>query len=173
MSGHVILSHGSGSGPAATKVSVLADVAESMGFTTERPDFADCDALGEIGAVAPRVQRLVGRIQLAAQPPLLVGSSMGAFTAGLASLQAPCAGLFLLALPPYIPGFAQAFDMRRDVPAMLIHGFDDDICPVDAAITRARERGMRTLLVPDGHRLSEHVDLIAQQFRLFLQLLPA
>lgn len=169
MSGHVILCHGSGSGPQATKVSVLAEVAEGLGLTSERPDFGDCDALGEVDAVAPRVERLVECMRATPQPPLLVGSSMGAFSAGLASLQAPCAGLFLLALPPLIPGFAQAFDMRRGVPTMLIHGFADEVCPADAALACACEHGMPTLLVADGHRLSDHVDLIAQQFRLFLQ----
>lgn len=169
MRGHVILSHGSDSGPGATKVSVLAEVAESAGWTSERPDFRDCDALGYAGAVAPRVERLVERMRAAPQPPLLVGSSMGAFTSGLASLQAPCMGLFLLALPITIPGVAQRFDMARDVPAQLIHGFADDLCPADAALAFARESGMHVLLVADGHRLADHVDTIAAQFRLFLE----
>lgn len=171
MSGHVILCHGSGSSPQATKVSVLAGVAEELGWTSERPDFGDCDALGRAEAVTARVKRVAERMRAATQPPLLVGSSMGAFTAGLASLQTPCIGLFLLALPPLIPGHAQAFDMRRDVPTMLIHGFADEVCPVDAALTCARDHDMPTLLVADGHRLSDHVDLIARQFRLFLQQL--
>lgn len=173
MPGHVILSHGSGSGPDATKVSVLADVAGALGWQCERPDFRDCDALGEAAAVAPRVERLLERMRAAPRPPLLVGSSMGAFTSCLASLEAPCAGLFLLALPTHIPGVAGTLDMRPGVPSMLIHGFSDDLCPADAALDFAREHGVHALLVADGHRLSDHVDLIARQFRLFLQQMDA
>jgi pimeloyl-ACP methyl ester carboxylesterase len=169
MRGHVILSHGTGSGPQATKVSVLAEAAESMGYTIERPDYRDCDALGEQASVAPRVARLVERMRACAEPPILVGSSMGAFVSGLASLQAPCRALFLLALPVGIPGLEPSFDMARDVPAMLVHGFADDLCPADAALSFAERVGMPALLVNDGHRLADHVPVIEQQFRLFLE----
>ncbi|NII09072.1 alpha/beta hydrolase [Oleiagrimonas sp. C23AA] len=172
MPGHVILSHGSDSGPQATKVSVLAEVAQSLGYSTERPDYREADALGYAGAVPPRVALLVQRIKAAPQPPILVGSSMGAFVSGLASLQAPCRALFLLALPITIPGVAQRFDMA-DVPAMLMHGFADELCPADAAVGFARERHMHTQLLADGHRLAEHVDTIARQFRLFLEHLSS
>ncbi len=173
MRGHVILSHGTGSGPQATKVGVLAEAAESMGCTTERPDYRDCDALGEEASVAPRVARLVERMRAAPEPPVLVGSSMGAFVSGLASLQAPCRGLFLMALPVGIPGTEPRFDMARDVPAMLVHGFTDDVCPASDALAFAERVGMPALLVADGHRLSDHVAVIEHQFRLFLEHLVA
>lgn len=169
MPGHVILSHGSGSGPDATKVAALARVAGQMGFSTERPDYGDCDGADHAAAVAPRVQRLCARIRAAATAPILVGSSMGAFTTGLASLREPCAGLFLMALPAAIPGCGQAFDMAADVPRMLVHGFDDEVCPADAALEIARRLRMPTLLVPDTHRLSAHVAVIEAEFRRFLQ----
>ena len=173
MRGHVILSHGSGSGPQATKVSVLAEAAESMGYATERPDYRDCDALGETASVAPRVARLVERIRAASAPPILVGSSMGAFVSGLASRQAPCRALFLLALPVGMPGVDPSFDMARDIPAMLVHGFADALCPADAALAFAEQAGMPALLVDDGHRLADHVDTVERQFRLFLEHIAA
>ena len=172
MRGHVILSHGTGSGPQATKVSVLARAAESMGMTTERPDYRDCDALGEEASVAPRVARLVERIRDASEPPILAGSSMGAFASGLASLEAPCRALFLMALPIGIPGHQPRFDMARDIPAMLVHGFADELCPADAALAFAEQAGMPALLVNDGHRLAGHVDTVEAQFRLFLEHIP-
>lgn len=169
MPGHVILSHGSDSGPGATKVSALAAVAEDLGWSTERPDFGDCDAHGLAASVAPRVDKLAACMRAARRPPVLVGSSMGAFASGLASLRVPCAGLFLLALPTQIPGCAEAFGVAAGVPALLIHGFEDEVCPASAALAFARGRGMPALLLPDGHRLAAHVDVVAAQFRLFLQ----
>ena len=44
MIGHCILSHGFESGPDATKVTALADAAERLGWTHERPDYTDLDA---------------------------------------------------------------------------------------------------------------------------------
>lgn len=173
MGGHVILSHGSDSSPEATKVAALARVAEHMGFTTERPDYRACDAAGHAGSVAPRIEQLHRCAQAATTAPILVGSSMGAFVSGPVSRQVRCRGLFLLALPVAIPGCAQAFDMADDMRAMLVHGFADDVCPPDATVKFAGERGTPTLLLDDGHRLAEHVPVIEQQFRLFLENLSA
>ena len=69
MPGHCILSHGFESGPDATKVTALAVVAERLGWTCERPDFTDLDALREIsdlGDVPARVQRLLALARNAA-----------------------------------------------------------------------------------------------------------
>ncbi len=168
MPGTVILSHGSGSGPDATKVSALAKIAEELGWKTQRPDFREEDQRGHAGSVQPRVEKLITAAQTAAQPLVLAGSSMGAFVAGLASLQVRCAGVFLMALPTMIPRWSQRFDMA-DVPAMLVHGFHDELCPATAAAQFAAARGIPALLLPDDHRLANHVELIGKQFRLFLQ----
>lgn len=169
MRGHVILSHGSGSGPEATKVSALARAAEALGWTTFRPDYRDCDTLGYAGSVPPRVARLLAAMHEARRPLVLAGSSMGAYVSGLASLQVACEGLFLIALPVGLPEAAAHFDARRGVPAMLVHGYHDELCPMDAALAFARERGVPALLLDDGHRLEDHVEAIARQFTLFLQ----
>ncbi|MGH8184115.1 MAG: alpha/beta family hydrolase [Rhodanobacteraceae bacterium] len=173
MPGHVILSHGSDSGPDASKVTALARVAESLGWSTLRPDYREEDALGYAGAVPPRVARLVAAMQTAPRPLVLAGSSMGAFVSGLASLQAPCDGLFLMALPVGIPGAPPRFDAAYGVPGMLVHGYRDELCPVDAALAFARGRGMPALLLDDDHRLAAHVAVLERQFEGFLQALAA
>ena len=173
MSAHVILSHGSDSGPDATKVSALARVAESLGWTTTRPDYREEDALGYAGAVPPRIARLVAAMQDAPRPLVLAGSSMGAFVSGLASLQAPCDGLFLIALPIDIPGCPQRFDALRGVPGMLVHGYRDELCAVDDAYGFARARGMPALLLDDGHRLAADLPRLEHAFRRFLQSIAA
>ena len=171
MRGHVILSHGSDSGPDATKVSALARVAESLAWTTSRPDYRAEDRLGYAGCVPPRVARLVDAMQDRPRPLVLAGSSMGAFVSGLASLRAPCEGLFLIALPIDIPGCPQRFDAARDVPGMLVHGYGDELCPVDAAVEFTRARGMPALLLDDDHRLANHIAILERQFELFLRTL--
>jgi predicted alpha/beta-hydrolase family hydrolase len=171
MPGHVILSHGSDTGPDATKVSVLAKVAESMGWTTERPDYRDDDKLGHAESIEPRIARLHQRIAASSTQPVLVGSSMGAFVSGLASLEVPVAGLFLLATPALIPGNDLAFDVRLDVPTLMIHGWRDDVCPLDEIYEFAGRRELPLLVLDDDHRLSAHVDAISRQFGFFLEQL--
>jgi predicted alpha/beta-hydrolase family hydrolase len=166
MKPYLILSHGLESGPNATKVSALAAIAEPMGFESVRPDYCDLDALRDVNRIDDRIARLKQHAP-PDRPVILAGSSMGAFTSALASLDLDCVGLFLIALPVAIKGYPRKFDARH-VPTALVHGWDDELCPVDDAIAFARSRGDSIMLVKDDHRLSTHVDFIARQFREFL-----
>ena len=168
MRGQIILSHGSDSGPDAIKVSVLAALAESLGWRTQRPDYRTDDARGHAGSVAPRIARLRATIEALDAPPLLVGSSMGAFVSGLASLDVPVAGLLLLATPSEIPGYARAFDLRRGVPTLLIHGWRDEVCPLAGVHAFAGQRRLPMLVLDDDHRLGASMDVIVAQFRHML-----
>lgn len=173
MPGHVILSHGSNSSPEATKVSALARIAESLGWSTFRPDYREADALGYAGAVSPRIERLIAAMRDAPRPLVLAGSSMGAFVSGLASLKARCDGLFLMALPVGMPGGSARFDAARGLPGMLVHGWRDELCPVDAAVGFARGCGMPTLLLDDDHRLAGSLPILEREFAAFLRALAA
>lgn len=168
MRGHIILSHGLDSSPDATKISALAARAEAQGWRAQRPDFRACDGNGYAGAVVPRVTQLRKAIAACDTPPVLVGSSMGAFASALASLDAPVAALFLLATPPGIPGFAQALDLRPGVPAVLVHGWRDEVCPVAAVQAFAAQRQLPVLLLDDDHRLLASMAPIAAQFDALL-----
>lgn len=168
MRGQIILSHGSDSGPGAIKVSTLAAQAGSLGWRTERPDFGVDDAAGYAAAVALRVARLRAVIVACDAPPVLVGSSMGAFTSALVSLEVPVAALFLLATPPAIPDCPQALDLRAGVPTLLIHGWRDELCPVEGVQAFAARRRLPLLLLDDDHRLLASMDTIVVQFGALL-----
>ncbi|WP_300614834.1 alpha/beta hydrolase [Dokdonella sp.] len=169
MKGTVILSHGLESGPHATKVSALAEVAVALGWAEVRPDYRDLDARRDPREIDARVARALEHA-----PPdgvvVFAGSSMGAFTSGLATIERRSAGVFLMALPTGIPGYSRAFDAAA-VPMALVHGWRDEICPVDAAIGFARSRAATLHLVDDDHRLGAHVDGCARLFHQFLAAL--
>jgi len=162
----VILSHGLESGPQATKVSALAEVALALGWNEVRPDYRDIDAPRDPRAIDARVARALAHTPADGRV-VFAGSSMGAFISGFASIERRCEGLFLLALPTGIPGYPHAF-AAADVPTALVHGWDDELCPVDAAIGFARERRASLHLVRDDHRLSAHVGVCAELFARFL-----
>ncbi len=168
MRGQIILSHGSDSSPDATKVSMLAALAEASGWHTQRPDYRADDARGHAGSVAPRIARLRATIEALDSPPLLVGSSMGAFVSGLVSLEVPVAGMLLLATPSAIPDHARSFDLRAGVPTQLIHGWRDDVCPLSGVYALAAQRRLPLLVLDDDHRLSSSMEAIKAQLRFLL-----
>lgn len=170
--GHCILSHGFESGPDATKVTALAEVAQRLGWSHERPDYTDLDAcreVSELGDVPQRLQRLLALAQSAAQrgPVVLAGSSLGAYISGLVSLQVPVAGLFLMA-PPVRMGPAPRLE-AAPVPISILHGWDDELIPAQEVVDWAYPRRARVLLVDDSHRLSAHVEASAEAFAQLLQ----
>lgn len=171
MRGHCILSHGFESGPDATKVAALAEVAERSGWTHERPDYTDLDArrdISSLGDVPARLDRLRALAKAAAArgPLVLAGSSLGAYISGAVSLEVPTRGLFLMA-PPITMGPLPALD-AAPVPVSVIHGWDDELIPAQAVADWAFPRRARLLLVNDSHRLSDHVSASADAFAQLL-----
>jgi len=176
MTGHCILSHGFESGPDATKVTALAEAAERLGWTHERPDYTDLDAkrdVSELGDVPARLERLLGLARAAAArgPLVLAGSSLGAWISAQASLHVPLRGLFLMA-PPVWPGKPHAMQ-AADVPVSILHGWHDELIPAAQVVEWAKARNARLLLVDDSHRLSAHVEASADAFAGLLASLPA
>ncbi|MGH8078942.1 MAG: hypothetical protein ACREP7_00115 [Lysobacter sp.] len=172
--GHCILSHGFESGPDATKVTALAEVAQRHGWTHERPDYSDLDAKREVsslGDVYARIERLLGLARAAAErgPVVFAGSSLGAYISATVSLQVKPAGLFLMA-PPIAMGPAPRLQ-AADVPISIIHGWDDELIPAADVVAWAHPRRARLLLVDDSHRLSAHVEGSADAFSRLLQSL--
>ena len=167
MKGHCILSHGFESGPDATKVAALADAAERLGWSQERPDYTDLDAdraVSELGDVPARLQRLLRLAQSAAArgPVVLAGSSLGAWISGRVSLKVPVRALFLMA-PPIAMGKAPPLGAAR-VPTSIVHGWHDELIPPAQVVDWAGARDARLLLVDDSHRLERHVRASADAF---------
>lgn len=172
MRGHCILSHGFESGPDATKVTALAEVAERLGFTHERPDYTDLDAMRQVsplGDVAARVERLRARVGAATGPVVLAGSSLGAWISGHVSLQCEVRGLFLMA-PPIRLNAQHPLDAAQ-VPTSIVHGWDDELIPADDVVAWSHKRRATLLLVDDTHRLTHHVEASAHAFAALLERL--
>ena len=172
--GHCILSHGFESGPDATKVAALAQAAADLGWTHERPDYTDLDAMrdaGQLGDVRARQARLLALAQAAAArgPLVLAGSSLGSYISARVSLQFPVQGLFLMA-PPLLMGPLPPLD-AAPVPLSVVHGWDDELIPARDVAAWAQQRKARLLMVDDGHRLAAHAGTAAAAFAELLRAL--
>lgn len=168
MTGHVIISHGLHSSPDASKATALADVARALGWSHERPDFRDLDGVSELGDVLARIARLRQLASASRAPLVLAGSSMGAFISARVSLDVPILGLFLMAPPTQLEGYAISLQ-AAPVPTRIVHGWHDEIIPATEVVRWALARGDHLVLVNDSHRLAGHVDFCAGEFGRFLQ----
>jgi pimeloyl-ACP methyl ester carboxylesterase len=168
MGGHVIISHGLSSGPDATKATALAQACDLLGWSCERPDYRDLDeSMPPLGDVEARIERLYGLAKAVDDPVLLAGSSMGSFISAQVSLRLPVRGLFLMAPPISLQGYAMRLQTAA-VPLSIVHGWHDELIPAEDVLGWAKLHNARICMVNDDHRLGSHVDYCAQQFALFL-----
>ncbi|MHB8707655.1 MAG: alpha/beta fold hydrolase [Desulfuromonadales bacterium] len=162
MSATVCFCHGRESGPWGTKIRRLARVAEQSGCRVVSPDDRETQDPDE------RVRRLLALAASLPVPLVLVGSSMGGYVAAVAAGQLQPAGLFLLAPAIGLPGYAIAEPVPSTPHLTIVHGWSDEIVPVDNVLRYAAARRAELHLLPDGHLLHNELDRIERLFADFL-----
>ena len=162
MTGAVYFNHGKESGPWGDKITRLADVARGRGFDVVSLDYQGMDDM------SVRVDKLLASDARAADPLVLVGSSMGSYVAAVASASLRPRGLFLMAPAFYIP----VFPIQEPVPhadfVTLVHGWNDELIPFENSVRFANKFKAALHLVDSDHRLSSQLPLIAALFDSFL-----
>lgn len=161
----VIFSHGKESGPRGTKISALSTIARNQGLDIESMDYTD------LQDPEARVRRLVARCSGEARPIILVGSSMGGYVATVASRQVKPVGLFLMAPAVYLPGYAETDPMPWAGQTFVVHGWDDEVIPMENAVRFASRTQAQLFLVGDDHSLTGQLPFIEKLFSLFLDRL--
>lgn len=159
----VVFAHGKESGPWGRKIQRLAGIATNLGFAVDSPDYS---------TMMHPVERLRHLEQLApiGAPLVLVGSSMGGYVSAMACATLRPAALLLMAPALYLdgyPGEPEACPADSEV----IHGWHDDIVPLNSSFTFARARSAGLHIVDDDHRLAGHIDFIGAVFERQLQRL--
>jgi pimeloyl-ACP methyl ester carboxylesterase len=162
MSATVCFSHGRESGPWGTKIRRLAHVAEQFDCRVVSLDDRDSQDPDE------RVRRLLTKGREFDRPLVLVGSSMGGYVAAVASAELQPAGLFLMAPAVGLPGYAVADPIPGVTRLTIVHGWDDEIVPVENVLRYAAEQRAELHLLADGHILHKSLDRIAVLFAGFL-----
>ena len=84
-----------------------------------------------------------------------------------AAQRQPAAGLFLMAPALAVPDWPP-LEKTVTAPALLVHGWEDDIVPLQWSIEFARANKARLHLLRAGHSLTEALEEIRILFRLFL-----
>lgn len=159
---HVIFSHGKESGPWGSKIAAMAEVARSEGFEADSVDYRGIDDPTD------RVTRLLSFCRDLRGDLVLVGSSMGGHVATSAAALLRARGLFLLAPAFYMPGHEDETPRPPDCPLTIVHGWQDDVVPVENSIRYARERGATLHIIDADHRMQDQIPLINYLFEYFL-----
>lgn len=159
----VVFSHGQESGPWGTKIRAMADLARSMGCDVQSIDYQG------IADPRDRVTKLLDEVAGIDDSLVLVGSSMGGHVATAAADTLGAAGLFVLAPAYYMDGYESLTPEPPDMPICIVHGWHDDIVPVENSIRFARGCGATLHLVDGDHRLTANIVEIVEYFRIFLE----
>jgi pimeloyl-ACP methyl ester carboxylesterase len=159
---YVVFSHGKESGPWGSKITAMAEVARAEGFDVESVDYRGLDDPND------RVTRLLAYCRNLQGRLVLVGSSMGAHVCTAASRLLRAEGLFLLAPAFYMPGYEKLTPKPPDCPVTIVHGWRDDVVPVEHSVRWAREHGAALHVFDSDHRLQDRIREINYLFEYFL-----
>ncbi len=161
----VVFSHGQESGPWGTKIKAMAERAEAVGCRAVSVDYRGLDE------PSARVLKLVAECRGIDDKLVLVGSSMGGHVATAAAADVGAAGLFVLAPAYFMEGFEELTPDPPSIPTVIVHGWHDDVVPVENSI-RFAAMCSATLHVLDGdHRLTANIGAINDYFEQFLRQL--
>jgi alpha/beta superfamily hydrolase len=161
----VIFSHGKESGPTGIKITAMIKVVEALGFDAESIDYRGMED------PEARADKLVQYLEQVDDDFILVGSSMGAYVSLRAAQQRSPVGLFLLAPAVYMPGYDATDISPGNVATYVMHGWQDEIVPVENALQFAENYRTDLRLVDDDHVLRKSLDLICLELANFLKRL--
>ena len=159
----VIFSHGKESGPWGTKIRAMADRVRSLGCEADSVDYQG------IADPAERVEKLIRECAGIEGPLLLVGSSMGGHVATAAAEAVGAVGLSVLAPAYFMKGYEGLTPQPPKLPICIVHGWRDDIVPVENSIRFASDCGATVHLVDGDHRLTGNIEEINEYLRLFIE----
>jgi len=159
---HIVFSHGQESGPWGTKIKIMASLASSL----------DCDvsSIDYQGIKEPqdRVAKLIKECSDIPEPICLVGSSMGGFVATAAAYDVKAIGLFVLAPAYFIQGFDHSLIKSIDIPMEIVHGWNDNIVPVENSIRYAQSQHAKLHILDGDHGLTDNIQEINNYFKTFI-----
>jgi pimeloyl-ACP methyl ester carboxylesterase len=161
----VVFSHGKDGDPWGNKIVALAAVARARAMQVESVDYRQIDD------PMARVAKLQEFARSLSGPLIFVGSSLGGHVSAAVAQTAPVSGIFLMAPAFYMQGFEQYTPKPASCPVVIVHGWRDDIVPVENSF-RWGAQAAATLHIIDGdHRLNDNIPELKELFALFLSRL--
>jgi len=161
----IVFSHGKDGAPWGPKIVAMADVAKRHGCSVESIDYRGMED------PAARVAKALEFCRALAEPVVLVGSSLGGHIAAAVSSQVRTRGMFLLAPAFYMKGFERYTPTPAPCPIEIVHGWHDDVVPVENSIRFAQAYSAALHVLDSDHRLTSRIDTICELLDAFLSRL--
>ena len=161
----LVFSHGQESGPWGSKIRAMAEQAKALGCEAVSIDYQG------IADPTERVQKLIAEASGIDDRLILVGSSMGGHVATAAAEQLGAAGLFVLAPAYFMEGFEELTPEPPTMPICIVHGWRDDVVPVENSIRFAQNCHASLHLIDGDHRLTTNIDEINDYFKRFIDMI--
>ena len=159
----VIFSHGQESGPWGTKIRAMADLVKSLGCEADSIDYQG------IADPTERVEKCIRECADITDKLVLVGSSMGGHVATAAAGQLNVAGLFVLAPAYFMEEYEDLTPDPPSLPVCIVHGWHDDVVPVENSIRYASSCSATLHIVDGDHRLTANIDYINEYLSQFIK----
>jgi fermentation-respiration switch protein FrsA (DUF1100 family) len=160
---YIVFSHGLDGHPWGDKITAMADVARRHGLTVESVDYRGMDD------PLARVEKLLGVCRTLPGELLLVGSSLGGHVSAAVSTQVPARGMFLLAPAFFMKGYEQYTPQPAACPITIVHGWNDEVVPVENSMRFARQHRATLHLLDSDHRLTANIGEVCELLDLFLR----
>lgn len=159
----IIFSHGKESGPKANKIVAMQEIVNEFGLKSYSLDYQGMET------VEARTDKLNQFMSTIDRPFILIGSSMGAYVSlAAANHNSKVVGLFLLAPAVGFAGYETGNLVLNAGSTKIIHGWNDEVVPVENVYSFAKEHNINIELVDDDHRLSKSINYINDSLRRFL-----
>jgi len=159
----VIFSHGQESGPWGSKIRAMSERAKTLGCGVDSIDYQG------IPDPTERVEKLLRECADIDDELILVGSSMGGHVATAAAEALKAAGLFVLAPAYFMEGYEELTPLAPTMPICIVHGWHDDVVPVENSIRFARQCSATLHLVNGDHRLTDNIESINEYLEQFIR----
>jgi predicted esterase len=143
----------------------MAETVKSIGCEADSIDYQG------IADPTDRVNKLIAECRDIDDRLVLVGSSMGGHVATAAAASLNAAGLFVLAPAYYMEGCEDLTPTAPDIPICIVHGWDDDIVPVENSIRFAAACKAELHILDSDHRLTANIDEINYYLKRFIETL--
>ncbi|MCC5827394.1 alpha/beta hydrolase [Alkalimonas sp.] len=152
----VVFSHGKETGPNGRKINTLREIAHSAGAQTISVDYTS--------TIDPalRVQLLLDTVLPAHHGLILVGSSMGGYVSTVASRTLEPDALLLMAPAFGLKDYPEPYPAPSADSIAAVHGWHDEVVPVENAIHWAKLSQAKLVLVDDDHSLHKEVATVGE-----------
>jgi pimeloyl-ACP methyl ester carboxylesterase len=157
----VIYNHGKDSAPWGDKTLAFSEIAKRHGYDFESPDYRQ-----QLGP-DQRVKQLLALDLSGYGECILIGSSMGAYVATVASETIKPRRLFLLAPAFYLPGYRRTEFRPPADRTLVVHGWQDTIVPPEHSWKFCQKYGVRLNMLNSDHRLMSELPYLTGEFERF------